>query len=57
MPHHSKGLIEENIMHLILNMECPDVMQVIAIICLFWIVFSNNLVKFFVRVHGLPTII
>ena len=36
MTHHSKGLIEENTMHYILKLECSEVMQIIAIIWLFF---------------------
>ena len=57
MTHYLKGLIEENIMHYNLKLECPEVMQIIAIIGLFSTFFSNILVKSFVRVHGFSTII
>ena len=58
MTDHSKGLIEKNTMHYILKLECSEVMQVIAIICLFLTVYSQHFSKvFFVNVHGWPTIL
>ena len=52
MTHQSKGLIEENTMHYILKQECSEVMQIIAIIWLFWTVYSQYFSNFFLKVHG-----
>ena len=49
MTHHLKGFIEENIMHYILKLEFPEVMQIIAIIGLFLPFFPNIFVKFFCK--------
>ena len=45
MTHHSKGLIEENIMHYILKQECSQVMQIIAIMWLFLTVYPQYFSK------------
>ena len=47
MTHHLKGVILENTMHYILKLECPVVIQIIAIIGLFWTVFFQNFSKVF----------
>ena len=53
MTLHSKGLIEENIMHYILKQECFQVMQIIAIIWLFLTVYSQYFSKVFCKVPWL----
>ena len=49
MTHHLKGLIEENVMHYTLKLECPKIMLIIAIIGLFFTFFPNMSVKFFCK--------
>ena len=41
------GLIEENTMHYILKLECSEVVQINAIICLFLTVYSQYFSTFF----------
>ena len=47
MNHHLKGVSLENTMHYILKLECPVIIQIIAIIGLFWTVFFQNFSKVF----------
>ena len=47
MTHHSKGLIEEDTKHYIMKLECSELMQIIAIIMLFWTVYSQYFIKVF----------